>query len=372
MYLRRTRPHCIRAHKHIDASRRLFLEPLERRELLATVATNLHDYRPGDTAIITATDFQVGEAVRFQVLHNDGVPNTGNGHGPWTITDGSAADLDGQVNGYIRTSWYVDPDDSLNSTFTLTALGLSSNLSASTTFTDANPSADIDQCGNDPAPSPHTDGCNTLATQWENGNLGASKSSYFEGDTIPYRIKFDNLSLAPATHNITIAWDTTKGGKHAIDYITTYNQTVADANPCLGVSGCNAGSFSTFAIPADPQVTGAGVTPIAGNFRMYGGTITAVSAYTYPDGAGFAGDKSASITITFTASVTNPVLAWGGHIATRGDWGPGNSAVTISGSPYHTSSGDLDGSGGKQDRSLSAQAVIFPASITIVKDAVPN
>ena len=33
---------------------------------------------------------------------------------------------------------------------------------------------------------------------------------------------------------------------------------------------------------------------------------------------------------------------------------------------------DLDGSGGNQDRSLSADAVIFPASITIIKDAVPN
>jgi hypothetical protein len=32
----------------------------------------------------------------------------------------------------------------------------------------------------------------------------------------------------------------------------------------------------------------------------------------------------------------------------------------------------LDGSGGNQDRSLSADAVIFPGSITIVKDASPN
>ena len=33
---------------------------------------------------------------------------------------------------------------------------------------------------------------------------------------------------------------------------------------------------------------------------------------------------------------------------------------------------DLDGSGGNQDRSLSVDAVVFPASITIVKNAVPD
>ena len=42
------------------------------------------------------------------------------------------------------------------------------------------------------------------------------------------------------------------------------------------------------------------------------------------------------------------------------------------GSPYHTRLIDLDGSGGNQDRSLSADAVIFPASITIVKNTVPD
>ena len=173
----------------------------------------------------------------------------------------------------------------------------------------ANPSANLDQCANDPAPSPHTNGCNANASEWVNGNLGASKSVYLEGDSVPYRLTFDNLSLS--SHTVTIEWDTTKSSKHALDYLTTFNRTVADANPCLGVAGC--GSPTTFAIPADPQVTGAGVTPVAGSFKLFGGTITAVSAYS---GGGLifpAGDNSRRITITFDASVANPVLAWGGH-----------------------------------------------------------
>jgi hypothetical protein len=62
------------------------------------------------------------------------------------------------------------------------------------------------------------------------------------------------------------------------------------------------------------------------------------------------------------------VISWGGRIATRKDWGNNNSAVAISGSPYHTRLVDLDGSGGNQDRSLSAAAVIFPAVINITKE----
>jgi uncharacterized repeat protein (TIGR01451 family) len=231
----------------------------------------------------------------------------------------------------------------------------------------ANPSANLDQCANGQAPSPASDGCNgTAGTDWVNGNLGASKAVYLEGDSIPYRLTFDNLSLS--SHTVIIEWDTTKSSKHAIDYIDSYNQSVLDANPCLGVSGCNPFSFSTFAIPADPQVTGGGVTPIAGNLTIFGGTITSVSPYSYADGTGFVGDKSARIAVTFTASVANPVLAWGGHIASRADWGLTESAVSIPGSPYHTRLIDLDGAGGNQDRSLSEDAVIFPGFIHIVKN----
>ena len=235
----------------------------------------------------------------------------------------------------------------------------------------ANSSANLDQCANDPAPSPSSNGCNSNANQWVNGNLNASKTVYSEGDSIPYRLRFDNLSTS-GSHTVKIEWDTTKGGKHALDYIDDFNESVLNADPCLGVASCNPGTYNTFAIPPDPQVTGAGVTPNAGDFRIYGGAITAVSTYFYSTGTGFAGDKSAGLTLTFTASRVNPVIAWGGHIATRLNWGPGGSAVAISGSPYHTRVLELDGSGGNQDRSLSADAVIFPGSITIVKHASVN
>jgi uncharacterized repeat protein (TIGR01451 family) len=231
-------------------------------------------------------------------------------------------------------------------------------------------SADLDQCANDPAPSSPANGCATSASDWVNGNLNASKSVFLEGDSIPYRMKFGDLTPG-AANTVTIEWDTTKASKHAIDYIDDWNESVLNADPCLGVSGCS-GSPNLFTIPADPQVTGAGVTPKAGSFAMWGGTVTGVSAYFYSGGAGFSGDKEAGLTVTFTPDVANPVLAWGGHIASRQDWGQNNSAVGISGSPYHTRLLDLNGTGGNQDRSLKEDAVIFPGSITIKKQATPE
>jgi hypothetical protein len=95
----------------------------------------------------------------------------------------------------------------------------------------ANPSANLDQWAN-------------LNNAWVNGNLGSSKSTYYEGDSIPYRLTFDNLSLG--THHVIIEWDTTKSSKHALDYLTTFNYRVGKAsnvpnpplNPCAGVTGC--------------------------------------------------------------------------------------------------------------------------------------
>ncbi|AFY21341.1 DUF5801 repeats-in-toxin domain-containing protein [Pseudomonas sp. UW4] len=126
---------------------------------IPTVTTNLKDYAPGSTAIITASGFAAGSTVTLEVDHAvgagaDGVwgtsddvldINTGAGHEPWSVTDGGAGDLDGQVNGSVTTSWYVNPDDSAGATFLLTAasagvdgvVGTGDDAVATTSFTDS-------------------------------------------------------------------------------------------------------------------------------------------------------------------------------------------------------------------------------------------
>ncbi len=109
------------------------------QDVLSSVTTDKPDYSPSETAYISAVGFEPGETVVFQVLHIDGKPNTGNGHLPWEVIDGSNDDLDGLADGNIETSWYVDPDDSFNSVFELTAEGLSSGITASHNFKDDTP-----------------------------------------------------------------------------------------------------------------------------------------------------------------------------------------------------------------------------------------
>ncbi len=237
-----------------------------------------------------------------------------------------------------------------------------------------NPAYDLDQCANGGVGDPDEQ---CADAQWVNGNLNHTKAHYNEGESVPYRARLSDLDTA-VPHTLLIEWDTTDtaDGLHALDYLTSYNRTETNALACSGVAGCSEASFSTYPIPADlvmqsqPDWIANGGSQVPGVFTLFGGTITGASAY------GFSGswdDHSAtSIAVTFTASVSNPVLAWGGHIASRQDWGMDHSAVSISGSPFHMRIMNLDGSGGNQDRSLSNEAVIFPAYLTIVKDAVPD
>jgi hypothetical protein len=89
----------------------------------------------------------------------------------------------------------------------------------------------------------------------------------------------------------------------------------------------------------------------------------------------YAGTSQTGLALYFTATNSTAVIAWGGHIARRLDWGSGKSAADVSGSPYHMRVIDLrcsnvhNCSSGNMDRSLSAGAVTIPGSITIVKQA---
>src|SRR5262249_1773462 len=117
-------------------------------------------------------------------------------------------------------------------------------------------------------------------------------------------------------------------------------------------------SSTPFSIPTDPKVTAAGVPEIPGNFTLYDGTFLnyvlagpdgkigtaddivatgSINPYTYSSGT-YAGNTSTSITVEFKytgATGQDALLLWGGHIASQFDWGAGNSAISISGSPYH-------------------------------------
>ena len=148
-----------------------------------------------------------------------------------------------------------------------------------------NEAADLDQCANGAVGGAPIQ-CTGAA--WQNGNLNHNQAHYFEGESIAYRLRFTGL-IAGSTNTVTIEWDTTENTKHALDYVTTFNDSETDANPCSGVVGCVLIEKTEFAIPPDSLVTAghdgvAGtpddITQIPGVFTLFGGTISGVSAYT--------------------------------------------------------------------------------------------
>ena len=234
---------------------------------------------------------------------------------------------------------------------------------------------DIEQCANGPLSAPIHCDVSTGNDGYVRGNLIASKSHYFEGDFVPIRIVATGLTVGQ-TYTPVIGYDYTKGGKYATDYLATYNITESVSNnPCVGVTGCTLGSVTTFPVPVDPQVTAGfdgmpgtadDIVQTPGVFSCFGCHITMVSGYTLT--GDITGDSSKAITITLVADSPNAVLAYGSHISRRADWGLLNSAINISGSPYHNFIVDLpNANGGNRDLQLSAEAVIFPAFIQIEK-----
>lgn len=251
------------------------------------------------------------------------------------------------------------------------------------------PSVSLEQCSN------LTTTCDTAhSSNWQTGNLGTSNSDYAEGDSVAYRSVASNLTVGK-TYKLQLEWDATQSGKHAIDYPTSYARNETTADPCSGLT-C-AGGTSTLAIPIDPHVTSAGVTQVSGqNFTAFGATFPASGAVVSNSGGNlcgtasctltanpsayslsgtYAGTAAAGINVYFTATNSTVVIAWGGHIARRLDWGSGHSAADVAGSPYHMrvidfACSNVDNcSSGNMDRSLSAGAVTIPGSITIVKQA---
>jgi hypothetical protein len=271
----------------------------------------------------------------------------------------------------------------------------------------AGAAANIDQCTNGAVGPPISkEPCligtlgGTKFANWVNGNSNGNKSHWREGEFISYRVTVTGLTVG--SHTIVFHYDTVHGAKHALDYVGSFDKTETtspvastfnrnDNNPCFDILGtaavppqCTAPGTaptpaSTFAVPAASLVNcngSAGTPPaqVAGSFNTFGpagATITAAS-YVAQNAISGSGQCSTAMSLTFMEPTANApiVLTWGGHIASQRDWGLGNSASAISGSPYHMALDSLDGaSTGSQDRALSTTAIFFTPTIATTLSA---
>ena len=278
---------------------------------------------------------------------------------------------------------------------------------------------DLDQCRNGglvASPGVQTSvqcaGPGTGNDGWVNGNAGASNAHYAEGESISYRARLSGLNNNDVV-TLIMGYDVVHSGVHAIDYLTDKNrwqspETTVAAKPdlpCSTVTGCDGTTDLLTAPIPEPTtnvavdvtknldsgcaVSGSGATqqpktsfnavPAAQRvMEFFDATPTIPTGQTgaiayvgpTPNILDKSGDQEQQISVTFTAKSATPVLAWGGHIAAKFDWGCADgprSASGISGSPYHMRIKSIIVNGqnislGNQDRSLSAAAVIVLAT----------
>ncbi|MEY3325067.1 MAG: hypothetical protein RLZ11_1381, partial [Bacteroidota bacterium] len=239
--------------------------------------------------------------------------------------------------------------------------------------------------------------------QFERGNSNASKSHFAEGFSVPYRIEFTTLE-SNQQYKVRISFDVKKNGKIAFDYITGFqnlqlhqSRPAELVDPLVGtslesVTGIGSSylaipsptystnsSFNSTASTSFSQLKAApGLNPETtlptsgysaslrnkGNMVIWNATLNSVQ---YVGGLDISPSTvSVSIDVVFTKAnnSNNVVLAWGGHIASLLDWGQGNSASSIPGSPYHmfvetvvkTSNNDVI-CNGNMDCQLAADAI---------------
>jgi len=358
-----------------------------------TIMSDRADYTPGSTVTLTGANWVAGNSVHIVV--NDTLGQT------WQhVADVTAAGDGSIVDVFTLPNYFI-------AKFDVTATGSAGTVT--TTFTDS--SAVLSQCQNggvgDPTepceggkPPDGGNGPNGFQN-YEPGNVNGGKGHWAEGEFIAYRTLLSGLAGGP--HTLDIRYDTVSGGKHALDYLGSYDATETTGasttfhynhnNPCFDID-LNGGTCGTPAAPTDtsqiptPTITNCGgslgtgpalTQPGMGNIAGFGNgvDITAIS-YLVQNNPSGGGDCDTSMRISFTMPTSsvpakgwNAVIAWGGHIASRIDWGNGHSASAITGSPFHMHLDLLDGqSTGSQDRQLATTAIFFqPTLVTHVHNS---
>jgi uncharacterized protein DUF5979/prealbumin domain-containing protein len=341
----------------------------------ATIASDLPDYNPGATVTLTGAGWTGGESVDITVNDDAGQTWSLNSD-PDPVTNDSGA----FTYQFQLPNWFV-------ANYSVTATGLTSGT-ATTSFTDLSIGT-YDQCSNDDGDgyAGGDTGC-----RWINGNLQRNNSVYFEGDATVQRLWLTGF-VPGTTHTVTLKYGTTKGGKHAYDFLTTWDWSedwIDLTDRCQDITGCTTAAETYKDIPQDPNVPNSFEPSAPGDrqFVMRGGTLNSATTPTIVSGS-YSGDSETAITVNFTVASSGAMcpttgadrgtcgvaLWFGAHVSAQANWGLGMGAGSISGSPYHVALDAVDNASvGQRDNQMQADVVTFfpNGTIIIVKDAQPD
>ena len=231
--------------------------------------------------------------------------------------------------------------------------------------------------------------------EWINSILQASNSKYYECMSVPQRTILDGIPpTAGGEHTFAFSHEATKGGIHAYDWLTAYNQgndPPLAYNPCGPKIG-NMPDFATICgdlhssgysilvnVPDDPFVSKDGSTQARidayeaqfGNrqIKIYGDQPFVAAGLTLThtvSNGGDTGDSDIEYVLTWTSNSTQILIEMAGHLALSGStmfypiaWGFELGASYVSGGPYHFRLGELDGASlGAQDNPIKGANVL--------------
>jgi hypothetical protein len=341
--------------------------------LIAVLFTDKADYSPTDTALIFGKDFSPN-TIYSLLITSDNLSTT--------------VSVSSDATGSFAYSYTLDGTYRPN--YLVTASDNSGDIVAVTSFTDSPPALavsikDYSQCTNEDG-----DGYATGDTgcRWTNGNIQSNNSAYFEGEATVQRVLLEDITAG--SHTITFQYNTTKGGKHAYDFLTDDNfselapNALTAADICDGAASSKLPSCSTAPvntsglIPTDPNAAGLDSSANR-HFKIRNGIIDAISTPTIVSGT-YAGDSETAVTVTFHVDPTTctnkytvqgtgacaALISFGAHISKSTDWTPQLTAVTIPGSPYHVSLSNLDGTSiGQRDNQMQASAIVVTDTTSV-------
>jgi len=189
------------------------------------------------------------------------------------------------------------------------------------------------------------------AVDWVSTAITPQRGHYVENSSVPYRLVFNTLLQGP--HRVVIAWDTKTNGRHATDYLTHYNRlqphnqfgahnVPETIQPLRDISGGPAGP-STFPIPGPnlPQSSFNALPPNQRVFHIYNGAIIAANYVTEGDLTNPSAESR--IAIDFVADDTPVLIFFGGHLASKAEWGTGRTVAGVPGAAYRMRVAELDG-----------------------------
>ncbi|MCK9251510.1 MAG: Cna B-type domain-containing protein, partial [Clostridiales bacterium] len=232
--------------------------------------------------------------------------------------------------------------------------------------------------------------------EWINGNVNQNKSHYVEGMANPQRAIVRGLTNV--SQSITFAYQFTKGGQYAYDFVTSWDQamdladhvggqTWQDSWKWIGTDQAfwtapTASHYSVGIPDSDPHATPDRIATFEGALGYGNRTIdiyangTLINPRITIDSTLYgstASDSQVYWTLLWDGgTATDIMVLYAGHIAigldfpsTNIGWGSGMGAGGISGSPYHQMiKAATEFTPGSQDNQMSAAAIDLKSGIS--------